>query len=155
MQMTIFNINFPKCIFLLSLRMSQISQDLLPKRVVLQVRYIWKNTIDVFIGIQYIANGYNSHFLLEMGALLWLYSHAQELFDIFISKIGNMLDNLWAWLYFVYLFAIRIPPPCMDSKTITDAHIFLEILLAKNCNNDNFIRNSTPYSFVFVICGEP
>ena len=42
-----------------------------------------------------------------------------------------MLDNLWAWLYFVYLFAIRIPSPCMDSKTITDAHIFLEILVAK------------------------
>ena len=126
MQMTIFNINFPKCIFLLSLRMSQISQDLLPKRVVLQVRYIRKNTIDVFIGIQYIANGYNSQFLPEMSAHLLL-----QFFNIFISKIGKFYDNFWAWLYFVYLFAIRIPPPCMDSKTITDAHIFLEILVAK------------------------
>ena len=153
MQMTIFNINFPKCIFLLSLRMSQISQDLLPKRVVLQVRYIQKNTIDVFIGIQYIANGYNSQFLPEMGAHLLL-----QFFNIFISKIGKLYDNFWAWLYFVYLFAIRIPPPCMDSKTITDAHIFLEILVAKKTNFAIMTISLEilhhPVLF-FVICGEP
>ena len=84
MQMTIFNINFPKCIFLLSLRMSQISQDLLPKRVVLQVRYIRKNTIDVFIGIQYIANGYNSQFLLEMGAHLLLQSCSRVVHHMYL-----------------------------------------------------------------------